>query len=96
MIPKSPMYLPIGCPTIAFKMPGDEWNPFLPPWRPMVHSAQQMGRPIMRKAIQYANIKAPPPNCAAWPGKRKKFPRPTALPATARMIPRREFHDSFD
>jgi hypothetical protein len=28
-------------------------------------------------------MKAPPPLAAAWPGKRRKFPRPTAEPATA-------------
>ena len=29
----------------------------------------------------------PPPFAAAWRGKRKKFPRPTALPAMARIKP---------
>jgi hypothetical protein len=32
-------------------------------------------------------IKAPPPLVAACTGNLKKFPRPTALPATARMTP---------
>ncbi|MBM3984316.1 MAG: hypothetical protein FJ296_01280, partial [Planctomycetes bacterium] len=34
--------------------------------------------------------KAPPPFLAAWAGKRRKFPRPTALPAMARTRPTRE------
>src|SRR4030095_8071702 len=39
-------------------------------------------------------MKAPLPYCAARPGKRRKLPRPIALPATARMTPRREYHMS--
>jgi hypothetical protein len=34
-------------------------------------------------------MNAPPPFCAAWTGKRKKFPRPMALPATASIKPMR-------
>jgi len=39
-------------------------------------------------------MNAPPPNWATWPGKRMKFPRPTALPATARIMPIREPQES--
>ena len=39
-------------------------------------------------------MKAPPPCFAANPGKRRKFPSPTALPETARIMPIREFQDS--
>lgn len=40
-------------------------------------------------------MKAPPPNWAAWPGNRKKLPRPTATPATAIMAPIGEFQPSL-
>ena len=62
--------------------------PSLPPLRPMLHSTQLSGMPISRKAQKYAIMNAPPPYCAASPGKRKKLPKPTALPATASMTPR--------
>jgi hypothetical protein len=37
--------------------------------------------------MKYGIIKAPPPFRAAWTGNRKKFPSPTAEPATARTTP---------
>lgn len=40
-------------------------------------------------------MKAPLPYCAANPGKRRKLPRPTALPATAMITPMRELQPSF-
>src|SRR5687768_15639849 len=40
-------------------------------------------------------MNAPPPFAAAWPGKRRKLPRPTADPATARITPRRVPHSCF-
>ena len=42
--------------------------------------------------MKYGIMKAPPPFSAAWPGKRKKLPSPTAEPATARMTPTRLVH----
>src|SRR5688572_6092134 len=39
--------------------------------------------------------KAPPPLAAAWAGKRRKLPRPTALPAMARTSPSRDAQRSF-
>ena len=33
-------------------MPGAELNPNKPPFRPIVHSAQQIGSPINRKEIK--------------------------------------------
>jgi len=58
-----------------------------PPNLPAVHSIHIKGIPRRRKEIKYGIINAPPPFCAAWTGKRKKFPSPTADPATARIIP---------
>ena len=75
-------------------MPGEELKPFCPPCRPIAHSAQQIGRPIKRKEMMYAIMKAPPPYSATSPGKRRKFPNPTALPDTAKITPTREFHFS--
>ena len=49
--PMMPMYLATGLRQIALKMPGVELKPSLPPWRPIVHSAQQMGRPMSRNEI---------------------------------------------
>ena len=40
-------------------------------------------------------MNAPPPYSATNPGNLKKFPKPTALPATASMTPSRVFHPSF-
>lgn len=40
-------------------------------------------------------MNAPPPYSATCPGKRRKLPSPTALPATARITPTLEFHDSL-
>src|SRR5687767_7286487 len=40
-------------------------------------------------------MKAPPPLAAACPGKRRKLPRPTAEPATARITPSRVPHSCF-
>jgi hypothetical protein len=37
--------------------------------------------------MKYGIMKVPPPYNAARPGKRKKFPNPTADPATARITP---------
>jgi len=34
-------------------------------------------------------MNAPPPFWAAWAGNRRKFPNPTALPATAKTAPSR-------
>jgi hypothetical protein len=42
--------------------------------------------------MKYGIIKAPPPFWAACTGKRKKFPKPTALPAAARINPIRVAH----
>ncbi len=61
----------------------------------MAHSAQHIDRPIIRKEIKYASMKAPPPCLEASPGKRRKFPKPTALPDTAKIIPIREFQVSL-
>ena len=41
-------------------------------------------------------MNVPPPFCTAWTGKRKKFPKPTAFPAIAKMSPTREPHASVD
>ena len=40
-------------------------------------------------------MNAPLPYCAASPGKRRKLPNPTALPATARITPSLELQASF-
>jgi hypothetical protein len=40
-------------------------------------------------------MKAPPPFAQATPGKRRKFPRPTALPVTARITPSFDPHFSL-
>ncbi len=44
-----------------------------------------MGIPTSRRATKYGIMNAPPPFCAAWPGKRRKLPSPTADPETARI-----------
>ena len=73
-------------------MAGPLWKPFAPPWRAIAHSAQPIGNARKSSAQIYGIMKAPPPCAAAWPGKRKKFPRPTAEPATARITPTRVPH----
>ena len=45
-------------------------------------------------AMKYGIMKVPPPFSTAWRGKRRKLPRPTALPAMARISPMREPHCS--
>src|SRR5688572_5967099 len=47
--------------------------------------------PSSKRATKYGIMNAPPPFCTAWPGKRRKLPRPTAEPATARITPSRLF-----
>jgi len=72
---------------IEWKIPGAVPCPNPPPNLPAVHSIHIKGIPRKIKEIKYGIINAPPPFCAAWTGKRKKFPSPTAEPATARIIP---------
>src|SRR5687767_12047418 len=45
--------------------------------------------PTSSSATKYGIMNAPPPCCAAVPGKRRKLPSPTAEPATARITPSR-------
>src|SRR3990172_10650656 len=61
----------------------------------MVHSAHPIGMPRKIRAQKYGIRKAPPPFCAACPGNRRKLPKPTAEPATARMTPTRVPHCSL-
>lgn len=79
----------------APKMAGHELKPNCPPCLPIVHSAQQIGIPRKMSAQKYGIMKPPPPFAAAVPGNRRKFPSPTADPATAKMIPSRVPHCSF-
>src|SRR3989338_2131397 len=51
--------------------------------------------PSSSRARREGIIKAPPPFWAAWTGNRRKLPRPTALPAIARMTPSWEPHASW-
>ena len=57
-------------------MPGAEWWPCSPPWRPIAHSTQSSGMPISRNETRYGIRNAPPPFCAACAGKRRKLPEP--------------------
>ena len=66
--------------------------PRMPPRLPIAHSTQHNGTPNSKNAQKYAIINAPPPYCAASPGNLKKFPNPTALPATASIVPSWVFH----
>jgi hypothetical protein len=50
--------------------------------------------PSKNSAQKYGIMNAPPPFWSACPGKRRKFPRPTAEPATARITPRLLFQAS--
>jgi len=65
-----------------------------PPYLPSAHSIHIKGIPSNKSETKYGIIKAPPPLLAACTGNRKKFPRPTAEPATAMMIPSLEPHES--
>jgi hypothetical protein len=51
--------------------------------------------PISKKAQKYAIMNAPPPYWAASPGKRRKLPKPMALPATASTTPKLLLQFSF-
>jgi len=56
---------------------------------------EDIASPIASVPDYLAIMNAPLPYCAASPGNRRKLPKPTALPATARMTPRRELHFSL-
>ena len=93
--PMIPTYFAHGFCKIAANAPGAELKPFPPAYLPIAHSAHPIGSPIIKKLTAYATMNAPPPYCAAKPGNLKKFPNPTALPATAMMTPNRDPHCSF-
>ena len=76
-------------------MPAGELKPFAPPCLPIVHSTIAIGMPTTKNEITYASINAAPPYIATCPGNFRKFPSPTALPATAKITPMREFQFSL-
>src|SRR3989338_1562902 len=77
---------------IVWNMPGGVLCSKPPPYLPSVHSIHMSGIPKRKSDMKYGIMKAPPPFDAAWTGKRRKLPRPTALPATAIMMPSRVPH----
>ena len=68
-----------------------------PPLVPEIalHLAEESLPIWQRTEEELGEMKVPPPFWAACTGKRKKLPRPTALPAMARTRPMRVPHSSF-
>src|SRR5574338_1599655 len=92
--PRTPRYLASGFFQSRSNIPGTEPSPYCPPCRPTPHSIHMSGMPTRMNAMKYGIMNVPPPFCVSWLGKRRKFPRPTALPAMARIRPIREPHCS--